>query len=68
MQSKWKNTGSLDPRKLDYIKTVVHSRVPDKLKVEFEYIWGLCHSSLSKSYQTLCNNARRNYLTFFFFF
>ena len=32
-----KNTASLDPRKLDYIKTVVHSRVPDKPKVEFEY-------------------------------
>ena len=54
-----KNTASLDPRKLDYIKKVVHSCVPDKPKVKFEYIWGLCRSSLSKFCQTLRNNARR---------
>ena len=33
---------SLDTQKLDYIKSVVKSRVPRMPPVEFEYIWSLC--------------------------
>ena len=35
------------------IKTLVHSRVPEKSKTEFEGVWSMCRSSLSKSCQTL---------------
>ena len=50
-----KNTGILSKYKLDSIKTLVRSRVPNKPNVEFEYIWTLCRGSLSKSCQTLRN-------------
>ena len=33
-----KNTGIFSKHKLDYIKTLVRSRVPNKPNVEFEYI------------------------------
>ena len=36
-----KNTGTLPGEKLNYIKTLVQSRVPNKTQVEFEYIWSL---------------------------
>ena len=48
-----KNTGVLDPDKLNYIKTLTYSRIPQKSPVELEYIWTLCRTSLSKSCQTL---------------
>ena len=54
-----KNTEMLFLEKQDYIKTLVKSRVPNKTPVEFEYIWTLCHQSLSKSYQTLRTGAKR---------
>ena len=54
-----KNTGTLSSEKLYYIKTLVKSRVPNKSQVEFEYIWSLCRSSLSKSCQTLRTSARK---------
>ena len=51
--SRRKNTGVLDSEKLNYIKTLIYSRVPQKSPVELEYIWTLCRTSLSKSCQTL---------------
>ena len=55
-----KHTGTLDQEKLDYIKMVVRSQVPNKSAVEFEHIWQLCRGSISKSCQALRVNARRN--------
>lgn len=54
-----KNTGTLSAEKLNYIKTLVKSRVPNKSNVEFEHIWMLCRCSLSKSCQTLRSSARK---------
>lgn len=54
-----KNTISLNKRKLEYIKSVVRSRIPNKSGVEFELIWKLCRSSLSKSCQTIRTNAKK---------
>ena len=54
-----KNTSSLDPDKLNYIKTLVRSRVPQTSKVEFEFIWTHCRASLSKSCQSLRSSARK---------
>ncbi len=34
-----KETEQLDKEKLDYIKTLVHSRVPNKSAVDFEDTW-----------------------------
>ena len=57
--SSRRNTGMLSNEKLTYyIKTLVQSRVPNKSAVEFEHIWSLCSSSLSKSCQTLHSNAK----------
>lgn len=53
------STGRLDGQKLQYIKTLVHSRIPKKSNVEFEEIWKLCKGSLSKSCQTLRTSARK---------
>ena len=33
-----KHTGTLDQEKLEYIKMVVHSQVPNKPAIEFEHI------------------------------
>ena len=57
-----KNTALLDSQKLDYIKTLVRSRVSEKSQVEFEAIWTLCRSSLSKSCQTLRTTAKKDAL------
>ena len=54
-----KNTSSLDERKLDYIKTVVRSRVPNMAQNEFDCVWGLCKSTISKSCQSLRSKTRR---------
>ena len=54
-----KNTATLDSKKMDYIKKVVYSRCPKKSLAEFEMIWGLCRTSLSKCCQTLRTHARR---------
>ena len=54
-----KNTISLNKRKLEYIKSVVRSRVPEKSQVDFELIWKLCRSSLSKSCQTIRTNTKK---------
>ena len=43
-----KNTGVLDPEKLSYIKTLVHSRSKTS-RVEFASVWDLCQASISKS-------------------
>ena len=52
-------TEQLDPQKLDYIKTLVHLRVPKKSAVDFEETWKLCRGSLSKSCQTLRNSVKK---------
>ena len=49
----------LDPQKLDYIKTLVHSRVPNKSDIDFEETWKICRQSLSKSCQTLRSSAKK---------
>ena len=48
-------TGSLDDKELNYIKAVIRTRVPLMPNVEFEFVWGLCRSSISKCCQTLQN-------------
>ena len=53
------NTGALPMEKLNYIKTLVQSRLPNKSQVEFEHIWSLCRSSLSKVCQNLRKGARK---------
>lgn len=53
------STEELDKDKVNYIKMLVHSRVPKKSRIEFEDIWKLCKSSLSKSCQTLRNSAKK---------
>ena len=57
-----KGTASLDEKKMRYIRSVVQSRVPNMADVEFEYLWGLCRASISKSCQTLRNRAKRKLL------
>jgi hypothetical protein len=52
-------TEELDKAKISYIKTLVHSRVPKKSRVDFEDIWKQCRGSLSKSCQTLRNNKKK---------
>ena len=42
-----------EEKKMEYIKTVVKSRVPNMPQVEFELVWGLCRTSISKSCQSL---------------
>lgn len=54
-----KNTGTLSAEKLNYIKTLVQSTVPNRSNVEFEHIWTLCRNSISKSCQTLRSSARK---------
>lgn len=52
-------TEQLDKQKLDYIKTLVHSRIPNKSSVDFEDTWKWCRGSLSKSCQTLRNAKKK---------
>ena len=52
-------TEKLDQEKLDYIKTLVHSRVPHQRSTEFEGTWKWCKQSLSKSCQTLRTGAKK---------
>ena len=52
-------TERLDQDKLDYIKTLVHSRVPQQSNTEFESTWKWCKQSLSKSCQTLRTSAKK---------
>jgi hypothetical protein len=49
-----------DKQKMDYVRTLVFSRVPKKSKVERELIWSLCRTSLSKSAQALRTKAKKN--------
>ena len=51
-----KSTGEM---RVDYIRTLVHSRVPKKQSVEFESTWKWGRGSLSKSCQTLRNSAKK---------
>ena len=53
------NTGELNRKKLDYIKTILKSCVPNMSEVHFEAIWKECRGSLSKSCQTLRVAARK---------
>jgi len=55
-------TEELDRCKIEYIKTLVHSRVPKKSNVEFEALWKQCRGSLSKSCQTLRNTEKKKAL------
>ena len=52
-------TGSLDKSKLDYIKSILKSRVPNMRELEFDFVWSKCRSSLSKSCQALRTSAKR---------
>ena len=52
-------TGSLDKKKLEYIKTVLRTRVPDLSALEYEGVWDKCRSSISKSCQTLRDSAKK---------
>ena len=53
-----RNTGILNKEKLNYIKTLVKSRVPAMTAAEFEHVWIMCRGSLSKLYQTLRSISR----------
>ena len=59
-----KGTGVLDQAKLEYIKTLVRTRVPKKSDVEFEYIWSLCRGSLSKCCQGLRSSLKKRKIQF----
>ena len=52
------NTGSLDKKKMEYIKTVIRTRVPNLSSLEFEGVWDKYRSSISKSCQTLRDSAK----------
>ena len=54
-----KDTEQLDRQKVNYIKTLVQSRVPNKSDVDFEMIWKWCRGSLSKCCQTLRNTEKK---------
>ena len=56
--------GSLDTQKLEYIKTLVRSRVPEMSPIDFEPIWSLCRTTLSKSCQDLRQGFERFNCTF----
>ena len=51
--------GRANQKKLNYIRSLVESRIPDKPKIEYDYLWNLCRISLSKSAQALKTNARK---------
>ena len=57
-------TQALDPEKLEYIKAIVRSRVPNKSPVEFEDIWSLCRTSLSKSCQGIRSSLKKKRIQF----
>ena len=44
--------------KLDYIKTVIRSRVPKVSPLEFEAIWEKCRATISKMCQYLRDSAK----------
>ena len=48
-----------DKQKMDYVKTLVFSRVPKMSKVELELLWSQCRISLSKSAQALRTKAKK---------
>lgn len=54
-----KRTDTLDPKKVDYIRSVIRSRVPEMSDVVFECLWTKCRQSLSKSCQALRTKARK---------
>ena len=53
------STEELDKKKVNYIKSLVHSRIPNKSEIEFESIWKQCRGSISKSCQTLRNSEKK---------
>ena len=53
------STEELDKQKVNYIKSLVHSRIPNKSEIEFESIWKQCRGSISKSCQTLRNSEKK---------
>ena len=54
-----KRTDTLDPKKVDYIKSVIRSRVPEMGDVVFECLWTKCRQSLSKSCQALRTKSKK---------
>ena len=56
------NIKVLEAEKLEYIKILIQSRVPEKSQVEFEFIWKECRTSLCKSCQTLKKQSKKNKL------
>ena len=45
--------GKANLKKLDYIRSLIESRIPNKSKVEYDCLCNMCHTSLSKSAQAL---------------
>ena len=61
--SDQKNTCCFDEKKVEYIQTVVRSRVPNLSEDEFNAIWGLCKGTIVKSCQTLHTKAKRKLIS-----
>ena len=59
-----KNTTALDEKKLNYIKTIIQSRVPRMSEIEFASLWILCRSSISKSSQGFAPSLNRNCISY----
>ena len=49
----------LDEEKMEYIKAVVRSRVPNTSALHFEAVWSKCRNTISKACQTLRNSAKK---------
>jgi len=50
----------LDVEKLDYIKTMVRSRIPNTSGIHFEAVWDKCRSTISKACQLLRDKDKKN--------
>jgi len=53
------NTASLDKEKLEYIKAVVRTRIPEMSSVAYEAVWDKCKGSISKCCQTMRDSAKK---------
>jgi len=49
----------LDEEKMEYIKTVVRSRLPNTSALHFEAIWSKCRNTISKACQTLRDSTKK---------
>jgi len=53
------NTASLDKEKLEYIKAVVRTRIPNMSSVAYKAVWDNCKESISKCCQTMRDSAKK---------